>query len=78
MAGLGIAGDRKNRPSKVILPLGDLSDVVIRSKASNDSWKLKNRISSGSFGDVYNGKSEWNEEVAIKIELMTKDSFYYV
>ena len=73
-----MAGELKNRPSKEILPLGDLSEIVIRSRASNDSWNLKNRISSGSFGDVYAAKSEWNEEVAIKIEQVTKENFYKI
>ena len=71
-----MAGELKNRPSQEILPLGDLSELIIRSQASNDSWDLKRRISSGSFGDVYAAVSEWNEEVAIKIE--HKDNFYKV
>ena len=73
-----MAGELKNRPSKEILPLGDLSELIIRSQASNDSWDLKKRISSGSFGDVYAAVSEWNEEVAIKIEHVKKDNFYKV
>ena len=73
----GMAGALKKR-TKEILPLGDLSEVIIRSEASNDSWNLKNRISSGSFGDVYTAISEWNEEVAIKIEHVTKDNFYKI
>jgi len=72
MAGLDITVEMKNRSSKVILPLGDLSEINIRSRTSNDSWNLKKRISSGSFGDVYSAISEWNEEVAIKIEHVTK------
>ena len=71
-----ITGEIRNRSSKVILPLGDLSEVRIRSKTSNDSWKLKKRISSGSFGDVYSAISEWNEEVAIKMEHVTMENFY--
>ena len=63
-----MAGELKNRSSKEILPLGDLSELNIRSQTLNDSWNLKKRISSGSFGDVYAAVSEWNEEVAIKIE----------
>ena len=73
-----MAGELKNRPSKEILPLGDLSELVIRSQTLNDSWNLKKRISSGSFGDVYAAVSEWNEEVAIKIEHVKKDNFYKV
>ena len=76
MAGLDITVEMKNRSSKVILPLGDLSEINIRSRTSNDSWNLKKRISSGSFGDVYSAISEWNEEVAIKIEHVTKEKFY--
>ena len=76
MAGLDITVEMKNRSSKVILPLGDLSEINIRSRMSNDSWNLKKRISSGSFGDVYSAISEWNEEVAIKIEHVTKEKFY--
>ena len=71
-----MAGELKNRPSKEILPLGDLSELIVRSQTSNDSWDLKKRISSGSFGDVYAAVSEWNEEVAIKIEHVKKDNFY--
>ena len=78
MAGLDITVEMKNRSSKVILPLGDLSEINIRSRTSNDSWNLKKRISSGSFGDVYSAISEWNEEVAIKIEHVTKENFYKV
>ena len=78
MAGLDITVEMKNRSSKVILPLGDLSEINIRSRTSNDSWNLKRRISSGSFGDVYSAISEWNEEVAIKIEHVTKENFYKV
>ena len=78
MAGLDITVEMKNRSSKVILPLGDLSEINIRSRTSNDSWNLKKRISSGSFGDVYSAISEWNEEVAIKIEHVTKEKFYNV
>ena len=74
----GMAGDLKNRLSNEILPLGDLSELIIRSQAANDSWDLKKRISSGSFGDVYAAVSEWNEEVAIKIEHVKKDNFYNV
>ena len=58
----------KRRPSKINLLLENLSEIIIRSKSANDSWTLTSWIASGSFGDVYSAVSEWNDDVAIKIE----------
>ena len=58
----------KKRSSKINLPLENLSEIIIRSKAANDNWNLTRWIASGSFGDVYCAVSEWKDDVAIKIE----------